>query len=149
MPGDVALHIPPSGTTTTVSRRKSQQSCYNTVQYVGCTEFDHTLNITHEVMTGKSFPYYWPFVQGICHSPMDSLTKGQLNRFLMFSLLSAWKNALQTVELREIWDTRKSMWYHYNDFFATCTIYRYYQNITLILWCRIVWHQKSGSLHII
>ena len=28
-PGVVALHIPPSGTTTTVSRQKSTQSCYN------------------------------------------------------------------------------------------------------------------------
>ena len=34
MPGVVALHIPPSGATTTDSHKKSTQSCYNMIQCV-------------------------------------------------------------------------------------------------------------------
>ena len=40
----------------------------------------------------KHFPHYWPFVQGIHRSPVNSLHKGQWHGALMFSLICAWIN---------------------------------------------------------
>ena len=38
----------------------------------------------------KYFPRYWPFVQGIHRSPVNSPHKGQWRGALMFSLICAW-----------------------------------------------------------
>ena len=40
----------------------------------------------------KHFPCYWPFVQGIHQSPVNSPHKGQWRGALMFSLICAWIN---------------------------------------------------------
>ena len=40
----------------------------------------------------ETFPRYWPFVQGIHRSPVNSLHKGQWRGALMFSLICAWIN---------------------------------------------------------
>ena len=50
-------------------------------------------NISHDdVIKRKHFPRYWPFVQGIHRSPVDSPHKGQRRGALMFSLICAWIN---------------------------------------------------------
>ena len=41
----------------------------------------------------KHFPRYWPFVQGIHWSPVNSSHKGQWRGALMFSLICAWTNS--------------------------------------------------------
>ena len=40
----------------------------------------------------ETFPHYWPFVQGIHRSPMNSSHKGQWRGHLIFSLICAWTN---------------------------------------------------------
>ena len=40
----------------------------------------------------KHFSGYWPFVQGIHRSPVNSLHNGQWHWALMFSLICAWIN---------------------------------------------------------
>ena len=46
------------------------------------------------VAAEQHFPRYWPFVQGIHWSPVNSLHKGQWRGALMFSLICAWINDL-------------------------------------------------------
>ena len=43
-----------------------------------------------DVVTKKHFPRYWPFVQGIHWSPVNSPHKGRWRGALMFSLICAW-----------------------------------------------------------
>ena len=51
------------------------------------------LGIGHDdVIKWKHFPRYWPFVQGIHRSPLNSPDKGQWRGALMFSLICAWTN---------------------------------------------------------
>ena len=45
-----------------------------------------------DVIKWKIFSAYWPFVQGIHRSPVNSPHKGQWRGALMFSLLCAWIN---------------------------------------------------------
>ena len=45
-----------------------------------------------DVIKWKHFPRYWPFVQGIHRSPVNSPHKGQWRGALMFSLMCAWIN---------------------------------------------------------
>ena len=45
-----------------------------------------------DVIKWKHFSRYWPFMQGIHRSPVNSLHKGQWRRALMFSLIWAWTN---------------------------------------------------------
>ena len=45
-----------------------------------------------DVIKWKYFPRYWPFVQGIHRSPVNSHHKGQWHGALVFSLISAWIN---------------------------------------------------------
>ena len=52
----------------------------------------------------KRFPRYWPFVQGIHLSPVNSLHKGQWRGALVFSLICAWINSW--VSNREAGDLR-------------------------------------------
>ena len=46
-----------------------------------------------DVIKWKHFPRYWPFVQGIHRSPVNSPHKGQWRGALKFSLICAWINA--------------------------------------------------------
>ena len=45
-----------------------------------------------DVIKWKHFPRYWPFVQGIPQSPVNSPHKGQQRGALMFSLICVWLN---------------------------------------------------------
>ena len=63
-------------------------------------------NTLHDdVIKWKYFPRYWPFVQGIRRSPVNSLHKGQLRGALGFSLICAWINSW--VNKREDGDWRR------------------------------------------
>ena len=57
-----------------------------------------------DVIKRKHFPRYWPFVQGIHQSPVNSQHKGQWRRALMFSLICVWINGW--VNKREAGDWR-------------------------------------------
>ena len=46
-----------------------------------------------DVIKWKHFPRYWPFVQGIHRSPVNSLHKGQWCGALIFSLICTWINS--------------------------------------------------------
>ena len=48
----------------------------------------------HDVIKGKHFPRYWPFVRGIQRSPVNSPHKGQWHGAWMSSLICAWTNGL-------------------------------------------------------
>ena len=45
-----------------------------------------------DVIKWKHFPRYWPFVQGIHRSPVNSPHKGQWHGALIFSLICVWIN---------------------------------------------------------
>ena len=61
---------------------------------------------THDdVIKWKHFPRYWPFVRGICQSPVNSPHKGQWRGALMFSLICVWINGW--VSNREAGDLRR------------------------------------------
>ena len=77
---------------------------------------DLLVNNTHDdVIKLKHFPRYWPFVQGIDRSPLNSLHKGQWRKALMFSLIWAWMNGW--VNNHEAGDLRCPLcplWHHSN-----------------------------------
>ena len=49
-------------------------------------------SVHDDVIKGKHFPCYWPFVRGIHRSPVNSPHKGQWRGALMFSLICLWIN---------------------------------------------------------
>ena len=52
-----------------------------------------SVELNHDdIIKWKHFPCYWPFVQGIHRSPVNSPHKDQWCRALMFSLIWAWIN---------------------------------------------------------
>ena len=57
-----------------------------------------------DVIKWRHFPRYWPFVQGIHRSPVNSPHKGQLRGALMFSmtcaLINGWVNSGEAGDLR-------------------------------------------------
>ena len=60
--------------------------------------------VQHNVIKWKHFPRYWPFVQGIHQSPVNSPHKGQWCEALIFSLICVWINGW--VNNREAGDLR-------------------------------------------
>ena len=62
-------------------------------------------NLHDDVIKWKHFPRYWPFVQGIHRSPVNSPHKGQWRGALMFSLICVWING--SVNNREAGDLRR------------------------------------------
>ena len=58
-----------------------------------------------DVIKGKHFPRYWPFVRGIHRSPVNSPHKGQWHGALMFSSICVWINSW--VNNREAGDLRR------------------------------------------
>ena len=50
------------------------------------------LTMHDDVIKWKHFPHYWPFMQGIHRSPVNSPHKGQWRGALMFSLICVWIN---------------------------------------------------------
>ena len=51
------------------------------------------MRVHDDVIKWRHFPRYWPFMQGIHQSPVNSSHKGQWRGALMFSLICAWLNA--------------------------------------------------------
>ena len=64
-------------------------------------------NIHDGVIKWKYSPRYWPFVQGIHRSPVNSPHKGQWRGALMFSLICVWINGW--VKNREADDLRRQL----------------------------------------
>ena len=63
-------------------------------QAVGCLhELAKRVVLHDNIIKWKHFPCYWPFVQGIHRSPVNSSHKGQWHGALMFSLIYAWLNS--------------------------------------------------------
>ena len=58
-----------------------------------------------DVIKWKHFPRYWPFVQGIHQSPVNSPHKGQWHGASVFSLICAWTNGW--VSNRDTGDLRR------------------------------------------
>ena len=50
------------------------------------------VGVHDDVTKWKLFPHYWPFVQGIHRSAVNSLHEGQWREALMFSLICTWIN---------------------------------------------------------
>ena len=73
--------------------------CMSCIFNLGCNSPAHD-----DVIKWKHFPGYWPFVQGIHQSPVNSPYKGQWRRALMFSLICTWINGW--VNKRESGDLR-------------------------------------------
>ena len=82
----------------------------------------HPKNYAHhdDIIKWKHFPCYWPFVQGIHWSPVNSPHKGQWNRALMFSLICAWISAC--VNNHEAGDLRRHRAGHYGGGYWDCCV---------------------------
>ena len=65
-------------------------------RYPYCDHFhgltSHKVCWHDDVIKGKHFPRYWPFVRGIHRWPVNSPFKGQWCGCLMFSMMCAWTN---------------------------------------------------------
>ena len=88
--------------------------------YASVKEFilDDVICEHDDIIKWKHFPRYWPFVQGIHRSPVNSAHKGQWCGVLVFSLICAWINGW--VNNHEAGDLR-----------CHCTHY----DVTVMLWC--------------
>ena len=85
------------------------------------------LTLEHEdIIKGKHFPRYWPFVWGIHQSPVNSPHKGQWRGALMFSLIWAWING--SVDNRDAGDLRC---HHAHD---DVTVMEVTQDFCEVLW---------------
>ena len=69
-----------------------------------CHQISEDSDYHDDVIKWKHFPCYWPFVQGIHRSPVNSPHKGQWRGALVVSLIWAWINGWvnnrEAVELR-------------------------------------------------
>ena len=76
-------------------------------RYTFCHRDQYTRSIMNhdDVIKWKHFPRYWPFVQGIHRSPVNSPHKGQWRGALMFSLICLWING--SVNNREVGHLRR------------------------------------------
>ena len=71
--------------------------------------------IHDDIIKLKHFPHYWPFMQGIHQSPVNSPHKGQWRRALMFSLICT----LNKRSSKQSWGwwfetPSRSLWCHCN-----------------------------------
>ena len=80
---------------------------------------DHQLQNYDEVIKLKRFPRYWPCVQGIHRSPVNSPHKGQWGEALMFSFICAWLNG--GVNNGEVGDLRRHR-AHYDVIVMCCDV---------------------------
>ena len=90
-----------------------------TKQYLDSGPMSHCHD---DVIKWKYFPRYWPFVQGIHRSLVNSPHKGQWRGALMFSLICAWIN--RWVNNREAGDLRRHR-FHY-DVIVMALLWRFY-----------------------
>ena len=96
-----------------------------------------------DVIKWKHFPHYWPFVQGIHRSPVNSSHKSRWRGALMFSLICAWINGW--VNNREAGDLRHQR-AHYDDIMMRDT-----GGLKLMRTCShklIFWQNHSSALYI-
>ena len=85
-----------------------------------------------DVIKGKHFPRYWPFVRGIHRSPVNSPHKCRWRGALMFSLICAWID--DWVNSREAGDLRRHR-VHY-EVTVMCYGYIHYQRM---VWFGTYW----------
>ena len=84
---------------------------HNCISYTGKTTSLYWIGpcifaIAHDdVIKGKHFPRYWPFVRGIHRSPVNAPHKCQWRGVLMFYLIGAWTNGW--VKKRDAGDLRR------------------------------------------
>ena len=84
----------------------------------------HRIEVEHDdVIKWKYFPRYWPFVQRIRRSPVNSPHKGQSRGAFMLSLICAWINGW--VNNGETGDLRRYR-AHYDVIVMTCVKFDYY-----------------------
>ena len=62
----------------------------------------HSAHYYDEIIKWKHFPRYWPFVQEIDRSPVNSPYKGQRRGALMFSLICTWTNGVNNGEAGDL-----------------------------------------------
>ena len=91
-----------------------------------------------DVIKWKHFPRYWPFVQVIHRSPVNSPHKGQWREASMFSMICVWINGW--VNNREAGDLRRHRAHNDVTAMEAATV-----GITLSL-CRCAWHSLSKVL---
>ena len=71
--------------------------------------------IHDDIIKLKHFPHYWPFMQGIHQSPLNSPHKGQWRRALMFSLICTLNKRLSKQSWGWWFQTpSRSLWCHCN-----------------------------------
>ena len=83
--------------------------CVNNINFkwIDSTHLPLTLrfaSLHDDVIEWKRFPHYWPFVQGIHRSPVNSLRKGQWHGALLFSLICTSINSWVNNHEAAIWD---------------------------------------------
>ena len=83
-----------------------------------------------DVIKWKHFPHYWPYVQGIHRSPMNSSHKGQWHGALMFSLIHTWLNG----------------WVN-NHEAGDLTRHRIHYDVTVIWFPKFCWSQYDGVIN--
>ena len=71
--------------------RLSLHICENNASWQSAIS-QHIGRFHEDIIKWKHFPCYWPFVQGIHQSLVNSPNKGQWRGALMFSLICAWIN---------------------------------------------------------
>ena len=81
-----------------------KQVIHPLTQHIHWIRHPFHLRYHDDVIKWKHLPRYWPFVQGIHRSPVNSLHKGQWHGALMFSLICVWIN--HWVNNREAGDLR-------------------------------------------
>ena len=116
---------------------RSSRLCF-THQYI---HFIHD-----DVIRWKHFPHYWPFMQGIHWSPVNSPHKGQWRRALVFSLIFSLNlRYFSTYGMENIWTNQPS------DYIQTFNIYIYnsmckaWQTFFLYLQPYPAWLHSSNS----
>ena len=67
-------------------------SSWPSIEYMEKNALTSRVMYHDDVIRWKHFPRYWPFVQGIHRSPVNSPHNGQWRRALIFSLICAWIN---------------------------------------------------------
>ena len=96
-----------------------------------------------DVIKWKHFPRYWPFVQGIHRSPVNSLHKGQWRGALMLSLICVLNKQLSKQSWRWWFEmTPRSLWRHCN----AAAIQQHHQATmnTLLSNTISVWYHKAS-----
>ena len=91
-------------------------------------------NFHDDIIKWKLFPRYWPFVQGIHRSTVNSPHKGQWRGALMFSLICVWINGW--VNNREAGDLRR----HGAHYDVIVMYWSLFPGLVLNRWIRYIKH---------